>query len=471
MRRLIVAAVACCAFLAAAGTALGHAYLISSQPASDAKLSAAPTEVTMTFSESVEILRPTDVDVVDGTGRNVTAGEPSNRPDKRVVTIPLKSGLGEGTYTVRYQILSADSHVVRGLVRFGIGPGDLAPPYLGGSTGAGPSESGAWSVSSRFFEIVGLGGLIGLLAFRRLVWAPALSGARDLAGAHGDAARAWMRDAFWVGFGVLAVGSMIAEGYLVVVQSASVLGVGVGDALRDASGISQVLGDTRFGGLVQLRGALLFALFASGAVLFMREYGSTGSPRPAAARGGELPTVLMAGLVLAVIGVVSAQGHASVATYPPLQVGAQLVHIAGTGVWLTGLLMVAVATVRLPRLAPSGGAALAARVLTRFSLVATAAITLIIVTGVIRAITELDDPTDLWQTGYGRSIVYKTALLAPIALLAFSNRRIVAALRDVARPNRATLRRVRLLVGAELVVGLAIVVVAALLAGQVPRPS
>ena len=96
---------------------------------------------------------------------------------------------------------------------------------------------------------------------------------------------AWGRDAFWVGFGVLAVGAMLAEGYLLIVQSASVLGTDVWSALRDATGISQVLGDTRFGSLVQLRGALLFGLFAIGAILFIREYGSSTSPRAASLTG------------------------------------------------------------------------------------------------------------------------------------------------------------------------------------------
>ena len=88
----------------------------------------------------------------------------------------------------------------------------------------------------------------------------------------------WGRDV-WVAFGALAVGAMLAEGYLLVVQSASVLGTGVLDVLGDATGISQVLGDTRFGSLVQLRGALLFGLFALGAIQFIREYGNAGSPR------------------------------------------------------------------------------------------------------------------------------------------------------------------------------------------------
>ena len=113
-------------------------------------------------------------------------------------------------------------------------------------------------MSSRFLEVLGLGGLIGLLAFRWLVWAP---GVRDagVAGEDRDAVLGWGRDVFWVGFGALAVGAMLAEGYLLVVQSASVLGTSVLDALGNATGISQVLGDTRFGSLVQLRGALLFA--------------------------------------------------------------------------------------------------------------------------------------------------------------------------------------------------------------------
>ena len=80
---------------------------------------------------------------------------------------------------------------------------------------------------------------------------------------------------------------MIAEGYLLVVQSASVLGTGVWSALRDTNGISQVLSDTRFGSLVQLRGALLFALFAIGAILFIREYGSSGAPKPATVTGSK----------------------------------------------------------------------------------------------------------------------------------------------------------------------------------------
>ena len=78
------------------------------------------------------------------------------------------------------------------------------------------------------------------------------------------------------------------------------------------------------------------------------------------------------------------------------------------------------------------------------------------------------DPAELWQTAYGRSILYKVALLVPIGALALYNRRIIVALRDVARPNGPTLALVRRMAGAELALSLVIVVVASILVAQVP---
>src|SRR5262245_61443516 len=345
VKRALVAVAAVAALLASAGTALGHAVLASSSPPADARLTSAPDRVTLTFSEPVEIVRSEDVDVVDAQGNDVGSGPASNEAQARVVEVPLRPGLGDGTYTVRYKVVSSDSHVIGGVQVFGIGPGALGPPFLGGRN-EGPSETGPWGVSSRFLEMVGLGGLIGLLAFRWLVWGPALRDASP--GGDREAILGWGRDVFWVGFGALAVGAMLAEGYLLVVQSASVLGTGVIEALGDATGISQVLGDTRFGSLVQLRGALLFGLFAIGAIQFIREYGNAGSPRPPSATGSRVGAIVMTALLLAVLGGIAAQGHASVAPLSGLQVTAQLVHVVAVAVWITGLALVALAYRRLP---------------------------------------------------------------------------------------------------------------------------
>ena len=466
MRRALIAIAAVVALLATAATALGHASLVASSPTSDAKLAASPTVVTLTFSEPVQLLRSGDAQVVDGDGTPVNGGPARQPTDRRVVEIPLRSGLPGGTYTVRYSVIGSDSHVVPGIFVFGVGPGELAAPYYGAS--AGPSETSAWGTSSRFLEIIGLGGLIGLLGFRWIIWGPALRDTPGVSRGEREAVLTWGRDSFWVGFGILAVGAMLAEAYLLVVQSASVLGTGVWAALQDAAGISQVLGDTRFGTLVQLRGALLFVLFAIGALMFIREYGSSGTPKPATVTGSRLSGLVMAALLMAVLGGIADQGHASVGDLSGLQVGVQLVHVVAVSIWIVGLAMVALVHVRLPVVAERSGGALATRILARFSRVALVAVSVAVVTGVIRAMAELSDPAQLWETAYGQSILWKVALLVPVAALALYNRRVIVALGAVRRPNAPTLALVRRMASAELALSIVIVLVASVLVAQVP---
>lgn len=468
MRRALVLLAAAVAFLSATGTAFAHAQLLKTDPPGNALLAASPPQVRFTFSEPVELPRADSIDVVDSSGVPVNAGNARLGADARTVEIPLRPGLPSGTYTVRWSVVGADSHVVGGVWVFGVGSGPVGQPYLQG-TGKGPSETGPWGTSSRFLELVGLGGLVALIAFRWLVWAPALRRrVGSLPADRRETVLAWGRDTFWVAFGVLAVGAMLAEGYLLIVESASVLGTGVLRAARDTTGISEVLGGTRFGSLVQLRGALLFGVFALGAVLFLREYGSSAAPRPAALEGPRWTALLMGGLLLAVLGGVADQGHASVDQTAALAVAAQLLHIVAVSVWIGGLALVALVHVRLPRLDPQDGPALSAAVLARFSQLALAAVTVAVGTGVLRAVEELNDPAELWNTAYGRSILIKVGVLIPIAVLALYNRRIVVALRRVRRPNAPTVRRVRQLASAELLLSLAIVVVASILAAQVP---
>lgn len=467
MRRLLVLLLTVAALVAMCGTAMGHSYLVEATPAAGTSLQASPPVVTLTFSEPVQLLRDTDLDVVDGEGNSVASGPAVRGVDERLVQVPLRPGLPDGTYTVRYSIIGADSHVIPGALVFGVGDGPLGPPFLGGG-GDGPTETSVWGTTSRFAEIAALGGLIGLLAFRWLIWAPALRREDGVSADDRTAALTWGRDAFWVGFGVLAVIAMLAEGYLLVVQSAIALGTSVWSALGDAEGISQVLGDTTFGSLVQLRGALLFALFALGAIVFIREYGSSGEPRPPGLTGPPLAGLAMAAILGGVIWGISSQGHARVTDMPWLQVGAQLVHVVAVAVWIVGLAMVALTHHRLPRVAGEGGGILATRVLARFSSVALVAVTVAIVTGVIRTFGEMSDPTELWQTAYGQSVLWKVALLVPIAVLALYSRRILVALRLVPRPTGASLVLVRRMASIELALTLVIVVVASVLVAQVP---
>lgn len=469
MRQFItIGALALLLALTAAATALGHAVPVASSPEPGEILDASPARVTVTFNEPVQLLRPEDFDVVDESGASVAARTGTVTPgDRRTIAIPLRADLPDGTYTVRYSVIGADSHVIPSLYVFGVGVDEVGPPYIEQLAG-GPSEDGPWGVGARFAEMLTLGGLIGMIAFRWLVWGPVWRRPPPVSGADRERLLTWWRDAYWVVFGVLALGAIVAQGFMLVVQSASVLGVPVLDALRDTAGIGQVLSETDFGSQVQLRGALLFVLFAIGAVQFMREYGGGKGPKPAEATSAPVVSAVMIALGLAVLGSVASQGHARVADWPWLQVGAHIAHAAAASVWVAGLVAVAAVAVRAPRVAGAAGRAVAGRTLSVFSVVATWAILVILASGVVRTLGEVTDPAELWETAYGRSILIKLAILVPLTVIALYNRRIVAALARVRRPGSATVALFQRTVGAEVALSLAIVVVATLLVAQVP---
>lgn len=454
--------------LAIPGRADAHAVLLETRPAADASVAAPPVEVVIRFSETVTLVRAEDVSIVDAQARPVITGPAERDPtNSRVIKKPFGAGLGDGTYTVRYRVLSADAHVITGVYVFGVGAGPVGPPITEGA-GQGPSETGGWSVSARILELIGIGGIFGLIAFRALVWAPAAGRTTGLAPEESRAVLEWFRDRYWGMFAILAMGSLIAETYLLFVKSASLLGTSVFGALTDPAGVTRALGETPFGSQVQLRAALLVVLFATALVQSALE-GQAGdnAPKPAAA-GRPVATVVMAACALVVLGSISAQGHASQAPWSTFSIGADAVHLAGAAVWIAGLVMTLVVLRRAPRVAPEAGPLLVARTLARFSRVALVAVAVVLVTGTIRTIAELGDPAELWNTAHGRSIVIKLTLLAPIGYLAFRNRRIITALRSVARPNRLTLRMVHRGVATEIAVSLVIIAVAALLVGQVP---
>ncbi len=466
---LILALLALLAFAAARADA--HAVLVAADPQPGAVIASSPEKVVLRFSEPVQLLQGSDLDVVDERGNAVTAGEGRKVPgEASAIEVPLRPDLVGGTYTTRFRIVSADAHVITGALVFAVGGGPPGEPFLGGpgGGGTGPSETGAWAVVARFLELAGIGGLVGLLAFRWLVWRPAWRRPPELTPGEASASLGWGRDSFWMAFGVLAVGAMLAEGYLLAVKSASALGTSVWGALGDPGGIARVLGDTRFGGILQLRAALLFVLFAIGVWQFLAEFGSDEAPRPADAAGRRVPGLAMLGLAVVALGSISYQGHASAAPWPRVQIPLDAIHASAIAVWVAGLAIVAVALWRLPRVAGMGGRAVSAVVLARFSRVALVAVGVALVTGVARAVGQLSDPAQLWDTAYGRSIILKLLLLAPIGFLALRNRKVVTALRAVKRPNAATLRMVRTSLGAELLLALVVVGVAALLVAQVP---
>lgn len=112
------------------------------------------------------------------------------------------------------------------------------------------------------------------------------------------------------------------------------------------------------------------------------------------------PRALRASLVLALplVGAPTAAGHALDHGLSRVNVAADVLHIAGAALWAGALLGMVVLRHREFRLVVAG-------------------VGLLSVTGVVRASYELLHVSQLWDTGYGRTLLVKTGLLLAAAAL------------------------------------------------------
>ena len=148
---------------------------------------------------------------------------------------------------------------------------------------------------------------------------------------------------------------------------------------------------------------------------------------------------LATGASLALLAAPTLAGHAfRAASERPLSVAADLLHVGAAAFWVGGLLQLAV-------ILWTGADPGAAR---RFSRLALPAVALIAVSGLARALVELSSVSQLWSTGYGRTILVKTALLACLIVLAWLSRHRLGSAMRLLRTVSAELAVLALVVGA-----------------------
>jgi|SRR5262245_11882804 len=98
--------------------ALAHAMLQSATPLVGSTVASAPREVSLTFSQNLESAF-SSVEVTDANGTRVDQGKP--QISGNTMRVGLKS-LPQGTYRVRWRVLSVDTHKTEGSFTFRVGP-------------------------------------------------------------------------------------------------------------------------------------------------------------------------------------------------------------------------------------------------------------------------------------------------------------------------------------------------------------
>jgi methionine-rich copper-binding protein CopC len=124
--------------LFSAGVVSAHADLKSSVPAANATLDKAPDKVVAVFTESLKE-EGNELKVTDASGAVVDMGDTTldkSDAERTTLVVSLKSGLGNGSYTVNWKNASADGHTEAGSFSFSVGAAVAAPAQLP-TTGAG----------------------------------------------------------------------------------------------------------------------------------------------------------------------------------------------------------------------------------------------------------------------------------------------------------------------------------------------
>ncbi|MEU0332397.1 copper resistance protein CopC [Streptomyces sp. NPDC006193] len=366
-----------------AAPASAHAVLRGTDPADGTVLRTAPRQVTLTFTESVGLLTDS-FRIYDPDNHRVRTGPAGHAPGRSgTARVALPARLAPGTYTVAWRVVSADSHPVSGAFTFSVGKRSAAPaaPLPGGTENRATT---ALHTIARYLAYLSFALLLGTAAFT--VWC------RPPVTAH-------LRTPALAAAAALAVST--AALYLLRAPYEEAAAPTTAFSLSSLAHTAT----TRPGRLLLARLALLLLAAAAAAVLSRRR---TALPRPAA---------LAAAVVLSVALSLTwaASDHASAGIQVPAAIVSTTLHLLATAAWLGGL----AALLWTLRQAPAG---LPASVPARFSRLAAASVTVLVLTGVYQSWRGLGSWQALTGTTYGRTLLAKLAAVAALLLAAACSR-------------------------------------------------
>lgn len=417
----VTAALLCGLFGTLSGTASAHAALTASDPKDGAVVDVAPKDVTLTFSEQIA-MGDDSIRVLDPSSKRVDVAKMRDLSGGGTVryAVGLKPGLPDGTYTVAWQAVSADSHPVSGAFTFSVG----APSE---TTATVPDQEAG-------------GGAVGLLydAVRYLSYA----GFVLLVGGAAFILACWQR-----GASVRPLQRLVVGGWVTLTAATLVLlllrtpytGSGkLGDAF-DLGGLADVL-DTKTGAALVSRLLLLGAAALFIAVLFgayAKRVTETGSGARAGAESddgeGEGPggagseaekakadltfglglggTVVAAGIA----GTWALSEHASTGIQTGLAMPLDVLHLLAVAAWLGGVVSLLTALHRTPDIERAA--------VRRFSRIAFTSVVVLAVTGLYQAWRQVGSWSALTDTSYGQLLLAKVALIAVLLGAAWFSRR------------------------------------------------
>ena len=428
MKRSLLVIAVVLAGLTATPAAFAHAILQASNPGSNSVVRTSPRTVSLRFNEAVETAFGS-IRVYDCGGGRVDSGKIS-RPTKDSVAVAVDRKLAQGTYTVTWRVISADSHPVAGAFVFNVKKA---------TTGSCKQVFGAKTPGTIDALFKFMRGLDFALILAVIGGAIALTYVLRSAAAE-------LRTRLYRILAGLSFGLAIVAALCIVLQGAVAGGFGLSEAFRWDT-IHSVL-QTRFGhaflwqiGIAIVVGAL--ALLAS--------------------RSRKLELLPLFSLLL--IPTVSAAGHAR--TSGAFALLLDVFHVAAASVWVGGLAFTVLALL----LAGADRWPLCSRCVPLFSLLAVVSVVVLITAGSIRGYQEVKSLNGLFHTTYGQLLLTKIVLVLPLLLIGLYNNRFAVPRLKAGIASVVERRRFLRAAGTELAIMAAIIGVTAVLVTEPPAKA
>jgi copper transport protein len=373
-------------FALARASAQAHAYLVGAQPPIDGSYVDPVGTISISFDEPIDIGDSDAVEVDDFNGVRVDRHDASIDPnDATRVIVHVPKALKPGVYSVRWRVISADTHVVHGRYQLGVGIALAQSVRTADGTASPFDPSGVLATLVRALSLVGATLAAGS-AFMRILLLEGLTAVYDF--------RDFARKICVAG----GVALLVAAPLSLLVQASAAGGSFGSDLWQTLS--------SRWGVTLAVR------VLATVAIVIASVYDRKATRLVAATAG------------LLVLGTFSATGHAVASGRVVSRVVAlamDFAHVVAATTWVGGIFVMVGLLYRASREAGTKAADDLTWILfARFTPIATACVCIIALSGTYASFVHVPSLHDLSTSTYGRLLLAKIALF--IVLLAFGYR-------------------------------------------------
>ncbi len=432
--------------VAFAAPAWAHATLENTNPPQSGQVATSPPQITLTYNENVEVELGA-IQLFDCSGSRITIGAPHHSPTTDHEVVADVPHLADGTYQVFWRVISADSHPVHGGFSFTVGNAAAQSGCSTASIGKSDKTVGVLFGIDRVLLYAGLALLIGGSVFLFLI-------------ARGTSAAGRLRVIVWSGWGLTMFATIVG----IMLEGPYGEGSGLSDAFK-WSVVHDIL-STHYGTIARLRIVLLLLLLIPLSMM-RRASEQRRLPIGTLTFGGVLAVLLASTLGLS--------GHAYTGAWTWIAVPLDTVHVLGMAIWLGGLVAL------LAGALGGGFSGSLRRALVTFSRLAFWCVIALIVSGFFAAWRQVGFTIRGYtSTSYGNILLVKLAIVAVLVGVAAVSRRIVRARQTaplgapdsvVAAVDEKTTTGLRRSVGTEVLLGIAVLAVTALLVNAQPARS